>query len=130
MPGCPDLLGRLDLLIESHESVAIVDLKTSRARWSPDQVDDQAEQLLLYSELVRRIVPGKTLRLQFAVITKTKEPAVELHEVAYSAARVERTRQSLRRIWGAIEGGIVYPAPSLLGCGGCPFRDPCRVWPG
>ena len=30
----------------------------------------------------------------------------------------------------AIESGIVYPAPSLLGCGGCPFREPCRVWPG
>jgi RecB family exonuclease len=130
VPGCPDLLGRLDLLVESPETVTIVDLKTSRTRWSPDQVDDQAEQLLLYSELVRRIVPGKTLRLQFAVITKTKEPAVELHEVAYSTARVERTRQSLRRIWGAIESGIVYPAPSLLGCGGCPFREPCRVWPG
>jgi RecB family exonuclease len=127
--GCPDLLGRLDLIIESPDDVTIVDLKTSRTRWSTEQVDDQAEQLLLYSELLRTIVPGKTLRLQFAVITKTKEPAVELHEVAYSTARVERTRQSLRLIWGAIESGIVYPAPSLLGCGGCPFRDPCRVWP-
>ncbi len=128
--GCPDLLGRVDLLLESPEAVTIVDLKTSRSRWSAEQGDDQAEQLLLYSELVRRIVPGKSLRLQFAVITKTKEPSVELHEVSYSAVRVERTRQSLRRIWGAIESGIVYPAPSLLGCGGCPFREPCRIWPG
>ncbi len=113
----------------SPEAVTIVELKTSRPL--VDRAgDDQAEQLLLYSELVRRIVPGKSLRLQFAVITKTKEPSVELHDVAYSSTRVERTRQSLRRIWGAIESGIVYPAPSLLGCGGCPFREPCRVWPG
>ncbi|MBL8827644.1 MAG: PD-(D/E)XK nuclease family protein, partial [Planctomycetaceae bacterium] len=130
VPDCPDLLGRLDLLIESDDAVTILDLKTSRSRWSAEQVDDQAEQLLLYSELVRRIVPGKALRLQFAVITKTKEPSIELHEVGYSAARVERTRQMLRHVWAAIESGIVYPAPSLMGCSSCPFREPCRVWPG
>ncbi len=79
------------MLLESPEAVTIVDLKTSRSRWSAEQVDDQAEQLLLYSELVRWIVPGKSLRLQFAVITKTKDPSVELHEVSYSAVRVERT---------------------------------------
>ncbi len=128
--GCPDLLGRVDLLVESDDAVTITDLKTSRSRWTADQVNDQAEQLLLYSELVRRLVPGKALRLQFAVITKTKEPTVELHEVEYSAARVERTRQVLRRVWGAIESGTVYPAPSVLGCASCPFREPCRVWPG
>ncbi len=51
VPGCPDLLGRVDLLLESPAAVTIVDLKTSRSRWSAEQVDDQAEQLLLYSEL-------------------------------------------------------------------------------
>ncbi len=51
VPGCPDLLGRVDLLLESPEAVTIVDLKTSRSsRWSAEQVDDQAEQLLLYSD--------------------------------------------------------------------------------
>ena len=23
-----------------------------------------------------------------------------------------------------------YPAPSAIYCGGCPFREPCRVWDG
>src|SRR5688572_11716193 len=38
--GCPDLLGRIDLLVESDNALVVTDLKTSRARWSRDQADD------------------------------------------------------------------------------------------
>ncbi len=71
--GCPDLLGRLDLLVETDDALVVTDLKTSRSRWSGEQVEDQSAQLLLYSELVSRLSPGKRVRLQFAVLTKTKE---------------------------------------------------------
>src|SRR5688572_8464395 len=51
--GCPDLLGRVDLLVETSDALVVTDLKTSRARWSREQADDSAGQLLLYHELVR-----------------------------------------------------------------------------
>ncbi|HWA98969.1 MAG TPA: PD-(D/E)XK nuclease family protein [Pirellulales bacterium] len=41
-PGCPDLLGRLDLIVESADAVTITDLKTARSRWSQEQVDESA----------------------------------------------------------------------------------------
>ena len=74
IPGLPDLLGRVDLLLETDEHVIIQDFKTARSAWSSEKAEESAEQLLLYGDLVRRLVPGKALRLRFAVITKTKDP--------------------------------------------------------
>ena len=64
----PDILARIDLLIETNEALTVIDFKTARSRWSDGQAQDQAEQLLLYSELARRLAPGKELRLEFHVL--------------------------------------------------------------
>lgn len=128
IPGVPDLLSRIDLLIETDDAVVISDLKTSRSRWSREQAEDSAEQLLLYSELVKHLVPDKRLRLQFVVLTKTKEPIVDVHELPVESQRVDRTKRIVEQVWRAIEAGHFYPTPSAMNCGGCPFRRPCREW--
>jgi putative RecB family exonuclease len=128
IPGVPDLLGRIDLLIETDDAVIISDLKTSRSRWSRDQAADSAEQLLLYSELVKALVPGKQMRLQFVVLTKAKEPVVDVHELPVVPQRVDRTKRIVERVWKAIEAGLYYPAPSPMQCPSCPYREPCRAW--
>lgn len=130
IPGVPDLLGRIDLLVETNDAVLITDLKTSRSRWNRDQAEDSAEQLLLYSELVKDLIPGKQMRLQFVVLTKTKEPAIDVHELPVVPQRVDRTKRIVERVWRAIEAGIFYPAPSPTQCPSCPFREPCRAWRG
>jgi CRISPR/Cas system-associated exonuclease Cas4 (RecB family) len=130
IPDVPDLLARVDLLVESGDELTITDFKTARSRWSTDQVEEAAEQLLLYANLVGKSMPAKTLRLDFAVITKTKSPVVERHPVEPSVERLARTRHIVKRVWRAIESGNFYPAPSPLNCPGCPFREPCRAWEG
>jgi len=102
----------------------------SRSRWSRDQVEESAGQLLLYSELVRSLAPRKRLRLQFAVLTKAKQPALDLHEVPADRQRIDRTKRIVERVWKAIEAGSFYPAPSPMSCPICPFRQPCRGWTG
>jgi CRISPR/Cas system-associated exonuclease Cas4 (RecB family) len=127
---CPDLLARVDLLVDTGDALVVTDLKTARSRWSPQQAEDSAEQLLLYSQLARDLLPGKPLRLQFLVITKAKSPLVESHAVPVDAARLERTRRVIQRTWKAMQAGHVYPGPSPLNCGGCPYRGPCQRWSG
>jgi putative RecB family exonuclease len=75
--GVPDLFGRVDLLTEDSDSLVITDIKTSRGKWSAEQVEDSGEQLLLYSHLASEIAPGKKLKTRFLILTKTKEPVVE-----------------------------------------------------
>ena len=129
-PGVPDLLARIDLIVESDDAVTVTDLKTARSRWSQDQAEDAGEQLLLYSELVRRLVPGKELRLEFAVITKAAKPVAERLPVTFDSARIARTKRVVERVWTAIQAGNFYPSPSPIACGGCPFRALCRKWAG
>ena len=130
VPGVPDLLGRVDLLLTTEDHVIVQDFKTSRSAWSPEQADEQAEQLLLYGELARRLIPGKDLRLRFVVLTKTQYPQVQLLETPFGEVRLERTRQVVRHVWSAIQSGHFYPAPSPLQCPGCGYRSQCTAWRG
>ena len=130
IPGVPDLLARIDLIVETDDAVVVTDLKTSRSRWSADQAEGSGEQLLLYSELARQLVPHKKIRLEFAILTKTAKPVAERWPVTLDAPRIARTKQIVERVWKAMELGVYYPAPSPMNCPSCPFRKPCRAWSG
>lgn len=127
-PGLPDLLGRVDLLVETPTELVISDWKTSRTRWSAAQVAESSDQLLLYAELARDWAPGKRVRLQFTVFTKTKEVAIDEHRLAADPRRLDRLKKVVERVWRSIQAGHYYPAPSPLICGTCPYHEPCRVW--
>lgn len=129
-PQLPDLLARLDLIVEIEDGLVVRDWKTSRSRWRANQADDQADQLLLYAEIVRRSFPGRTIKLEFAVLTKGETPRIDIHQVPFRRSRVERVTRVAERIWRGIELGIFFPAPSAMSCPSCPFREPCRAWQG
>ena len=130
IPGVPDLLARIDLLVDDGDSLILTDLKTARSRWSNDQVQDSAGQLLLYHELAKPIAEGRPIRLAFAVITKTKTPEVFRHEVWADPRQIDRVKRIVETVWKAIEAGIFFPAPSAMQCPSCPFREQCRAWSG
>jgi putative RecB family exonuclease len=123
VPGVPDLLGRVDLILETDEHVIIQDFKTARSAWSPDQADESSEQLLLYGDLIRQLVPGKDLKLRFAIITKAKEPKVQVIDAKFDAERLDRTKQMFKTVWSAIQAGNFYPSPSPMTCTNCGYRS-------
>jgi len=130
VPGCPDLLGRVDLIVDTDEALVISDWKTARSRWSADQAEGASEQLLLYAELARDLAPGKPVRLEFVILTKTKDVAVDRHALWVDPRKARRTKRVVEHVWRAIEAGHFYPAPSAMNCPGCPFRGQCRAWAG
>ena len=91
-------------------------IKTSRGKWSQEQVEDSGEQLLLYSHLASEISPGKKIATRFLVLTKTKEPVIEEHVREVDPGNVKRTLAGVERVWQAIESGVFYPAPSVMSC--------------
>jgi putative RecB family exonuclease len=128
--GLPDLYGRVDLLTEDDDRLTITDVKTSRGKWSPEQVEDSGEQLMLYAHLASEITPGKKIATRFLVLTKTREPQIEEHVREVEPAAVKRTLAGVERVWRAIEGGHFYPAPSTVSCASCGYRAACRAWAG
>lgn len=129
-PDCPPLLARLDLAVESDDRITITDFKTSRTRWSPDQAEYAATQLLVYRTLAKSIVGEQPVALQFGILTKTKTPSVEVHPVGGDPRNLDRVRAILERVWAAIADERFYPAPSPIHCPSCPYRRACREWPG
>ena len=93
-------------------------------------MDESAEQLLLYSELAQDFAPGKPIRIEFAVLTKTKEVCIERHTQPVDRLQVARIKRIVEHVWQAIQAEHFYPSPSLATCPNCPFREPCRKWPG
>lgn len=130
VPGLPDLLARVDLIVDTGQELIVTDFKTSRSQWSAEQVDEAADQLLLYHELVRTLADDRALRLAFAVLTKTKTPELVVHPVPVDSQQIVRTKQVMERIWLAMQGGHYYPNPNPLKCPRCPYRKPCRAWTG
>ena len=128
--GVPDLFGRVDLLTEDSDSLVVTDIKTSRGKWSQEQVEDFGGQLLLYSHLASEIAPGKKIATRFLVLTKTKEPVIEEHTREVEPAAVKRTLASVERVWRVIESGVLYPAPSTMNCASCGYRAACWAWAG
>jgi putative RecB family exonuclease len=128
--GMPDLYGRIDLLTEDDDTLTVTDIKTSRSKWSEEQVEDSGEQLLLYAKLASELAPGKKIATRFLVLTKTKEPVVEEHVREVLPGNVARVMAGVERVWRAIETGVFYPAPSVMACGGCGYRSACRAWVG
>lgn len=128
IPGIPEVLARIDLLIQTDEELIVTDFKTSRSSWSQDQVQSSAGQLLLYHEAVQPLADGRPVGLQFAVLTKTKVPSLVLHEVPADAQKIDRAKGVVQRVWNAIQAGHFYPNPSILNCSTCPYRKPCEQW--
>lgn len=133
IPGCPDLLGRVDLVSLERDALRIVDFKTSRSKWNEAKVQESAPQMLLYSELLRPLATAlgvRQLRLQWIVLTKTKQPAIDVHSLTPEPRQVARTKAVVRRAWNAIAGGHFYPSPSSMSCAACPFWTACQRWEG
>jgi hypothetical protein len=130
VPGCPDLLARVDLLVDTGDTLVLSDFKTSRTAWSEGRVTDAAPQVLIYNELAEGLAGGKALRLQFAVLTKAKAPALTVHQVRQDAHQINRTKRVIEQVWRAIEAQHFYPIPSAMNCPTCPFQGPCRQWAG
>ena len=128
--GMPDILGRIDVITETDEALTITDLKTARTRWSAEQAERSGEQLMLYAALAKDLIPGKPIRLEFAVVTKAAKPNVDTLPVTFNQQRVDRTKSVMQRVWQSIQDGHFFPAPSPMSCPSCPYRGPCDTWPG
>lgn len=127
---CPDILARIDLIIDGGSEIVVRDFKTSRSKWSADQLESEADQLLLYHEAVRDLADGRPIRLEFVVLTKTKSPSIDVHRVEPDLERIRWQHEAMRAVWRGIQAGVFFPSPSTMACSTCSYRSACRKWHG
>lgn len=125
----PDILGRIDLGLDTENAVVITDFKTARSRWSEAQRIDAELQAVVYSELARPVAGDKPIRVEFLVLTKTKVPAIETVTFEPTPERTRRGLAMMSASWNAIESGQFFPTPSITACPSCAFKQQCSSWP-
>ena len=119
------------MVVLTGNKLRVIDFKTSRSRWTEAKIQEAAPQMLLYAALVRPLAQelgvGEVL-LEWSVITKARQPAVEIHTLTPQPKQIARTKAVVQRVWDAIKAGHFYPSPSAMGCATCPYAKPCKQW--
>jgi len=126
----PDLVARIDVVWQTDDSTHLMDLKTSRSRWSDAKVRESSDQLLLYQLLASRLAPNQDLRLHFGIITKAKSPAVQLLDVPQDEVRASQMVDLMLPVWNAMKAGVDFASPSPMNCPTCPFQSRCPAYHG
>lgn len=128
-PWLPRIKGRADVLEETDTELVVVDLKTSASRWSEEEVELRADQLVIYrhafSELATEL--GKPIVAAFEVITKAKSPSVERFYLRAADGDIDRQIKIASVMVEGVEKQVFLPNPSWA-CRTCPWREPCRRW--
>lgn len=129
-PGLPDLLVRPDFLEHRPGELVITDFKTARSAWSSITTEERSQQLLLYAHAAAPIARelGARITLRFVIITRADKPQIEPVAVNADADRLTRTLLIVRRVYRAMTVGHVYPSPSPVNCGMCPYPRRCERW--
>lgn len=128
----PDVLAQVDMLFESADAIVVRDLKTSRSRWNEAKVLEQADQLVLYAQLLTPLARGlgKPVQAEFVVLTKARNPVLQLLPVDLAGGRMDQLRQTIATTWQAVQAGNFYPSPSPMNCSTCPYKSHCPAFSG
>lgn len=127
----PDLAGRVDVLTYKDGVLTVTDYKTARSMWNAKTAQENSEQLVLYSQGVKRLAEelgAKEIALEFVILTKAKQPKIEALPVKVDPDRLQRSKQVIKQVVTAMGAGVIYPAPSQMHCCTCPHQERCKSW--
>ncbi|MCK6440937.1 MAG: PD-(D/E)XK nuclease family protein [Planctomycetes bacterium] len=118
--------GYMDILIdEGKDCYRIVDMKTSAKAMSQDTIDYD-HQPTIYLEAARRMLGGpKSLKFEYWVLTKTKEPKFMKIEVARTARDFAELEETIRDAQAGVEA-CVFPRNRGWQCRGCQYAGKCK----
>lgn len=116
------LIGSIDAIVTDNDKPAVWELKSSKKRWSADQLENDL-QVTAY-RLGARVLEVDDPALMLLVTTKAKKPTVQVENVI----RTERDENELVRIAAsvmrAVDAGVDHPIRSWA-CKGCPYSGRC-----
>lgn len=126
VPGVPvPIIGYIDLVTSDGIPG---DFKTSAQQWSQDKAKEELQPLFYLAALnqLGRNVPG--LRFRHYVITKTKQPKVQVIETAHTWDSIFWLYGLIQQVWRAIESETYVMNPHAWLCGPkyCGAWSKCR----
>lgn len=123
------LTGAFDLVLIENDRHVVVEHKTSARRYTEDQLRHDF-QPTAYRFAARELGMGRA-GLRYQVVTKTKEPAVQVEDVHRGEAQEDDFLRTAVGVLKAIDAGAFYPirgwqcrtCPYLAHCSRCPVNE-------
>lgn len=126
VPGVPvPVIGYIDLV--TTDSVP-GDFKTAQYAWSQDKAREEIQPLVYLAALHQMGRPSPGLRFRHYVMTKAKQPKVQVIETQHTYESILWLYQLIQRVWRAIEQETFVMQPGAWLCGPkyCSFWSNCR----
>lgn len=117
------LTGAFDLVLIENERRVVVEHKTSARRYTEDQLRHDF-QPTAYRFAARELGMG-TVNLRYQVVTKAKEPVVQVEDVQRGEAQEDDFLRTAVGVLKAVEAGAFYPVRGWQ-CRSCPYRWACE----
>lgn len=119
----PPLVGSIDAAVEVRGRPVVWELKTGKQRWSEDQLlhDFQSTGY----QRAFRTEYGVNPDLLLAVVTKTRQPTVQLSRLRRGPADERELLETASSICRAIEAGVDHPVRTWA-CKSCEYAGACR----
>lgn len=119
----PPLVGSIDAAVEMAGKPVVWELKTGKQRWSEDQLlhDFQATGY----QRAFRTEYGVNPDLVLAVVTKTRQPVVQLSRLRRGPADERELLETAASICRAVEAGVDHRVRTWA-CKSCEYAGACR----
>jgi hypothetical protein len=126
VPGVPiPIVGYIDIVTDDGVPG---DFKTSKYQWSTDKAESEMQPLFYLASLNQAGVEVPGLRFRHYIVTKAKQPKVQVIEHSHTYAEIFWLFGLVQQVWQAIEREAFPPNPNGWLCGPkyCGFWTSCR----
>ncbi|MCZ7646105.1 MAG: PD-(D/E)XK nuclease family protein [Planctomycetota bacterium] len=124
--GVP-MVARLDLVELRGDELVVTDLKTAKSIWNANKIREAMPQLVAYAYAVVPFVEAlgvKRIKPRFIVITKAKQPKVQVLEPVATADDAKRLKELVQETAKGV-CAEVFPRHEGWQCAQCAFREEC-----
>lgn len=117
------LVGVIDLVVQEGDDTIVVEHKTAAKKYGADQLRYDF-QPTAYQLAMREHYGFNDVGLRYQVITKTKNPAVQIENVLRDLSAEDDFRRVSLGVLKAIDAGVSYPVRGWQ-CRSCPYQSTC-----
>jgi CRISPR/Cas system-associated exonuclease Cas4 (RecB family) len=116
------LIGAIDALVVDNDRPTVLELKTSKKKWSADQLEFDLQPTVY--RMGARVHDVRNPELRMVVTTKTKTPAVQIEAVTRTKRDEKELVEVVSSFLRALDAGVDHPLRGWQ-CRSCPYAGRC-----
>jgi putative RecB family exonuclease len=129
LPNIPiPIIGAIDLIEESGDSIVITDFKTAGKAYSIAEVDNNSQMTVYQLAAKSNGFADREILLRFDCLIKTIKPKFETYYTVRSEVDEKRLIKKIQQVWDGISKGVFVPNDTSWKHKNCSYRKVCDQW--